>query len=164
MAANSACRRLSIRGVLHCLLGLTLLLSPTTAVSHRGHAVWTDITWAGEGFEITHRMHLADAIAVSRHLGFGGAMEGRRSMASVALYVAERFLILTADQPEVLTTLGAEIEDDFLFIYQEWSTTLPERFPAIENRILLDVEPDAQAFIKIIGPGLNEERERHRSE
>jgi hypothetical protein len=138
------------------------------ALAHRGHAVWTDIVWNGESFEITHRMHLADAIAAKRLMGGRDAIEAPGSLARVALYVEERFLILAARDdgpgapPKALTlhTLGAEIEDDFLFVYQQWQGPLPARFPPIDNSLLLDLEPDAQAFIRITGPGISEERER----
>ena len=142
-------------------MGAALLCIALTASAHRGHAVWTDITWAGEGFEIVHRMHLADAITINRYMGGREAIEELRSMGLVALYVEERFKI-AADEGGVakLQTLGAEIEDDFLFVYQEWTTEVPESFPEIDNRLLLDVEPESQALMKILGPGLDEERER----
>lgn len=134
--------------------------------------MWTDITWAGESFEIVHRMHLADAIVVNRYMGGTLPIEELRSLALVALYVDERFKLLSGlpanDQGDTagsggdieLLTIGAEIEDDFLLVYQEWVTPLPERFPVIDNFVLQDVEPESQAFIKIKGPGLDEERER----
>lgn len=142
------------------LLAVTALLASALCAAHRGHAVWTDITWAGEGFEIVHRLHLADAIAVNRHMGGLEAIEELASLARVALYVEQRFTIHHNDASEALATVGAEIEDDFMLVYQEWSTPLPERFPAIDNRVLLDIEPGAQAFIRIHGPGIDEERER----
>lgn len=149
------------------LTGLGLALCAAVALAHRGHAVWTDIVWNGEGFEITHRIHLADAIAANRLMGGGDAIEASRSLARVALYVEERFLILaargtppgSAETPK-LHTLGAEIEDDFLFVYQQWQGPLPARFPPIDNSVLLDLEPGAQAFMRITGPGINEQRER----
>lgn len=122
--------------------------------------MWTDIDWTGERFEIVHRMHLADAITVNRHVGGALPIEHPRSLALVALYVEERFVLGAAQKPLTLETIGAEIEDDFLFVYQEWRSDLPLRFPRIDNRILLDVEPQAQTFIKIRAPGLSEERER----
>ncbi|WP_439102250.1 DUF6702 family protein [Congregibacter sp.] len=146
-----------------------MLLAIAHAGAHRGHAVWTDITWSGESFEIVHRMHLADAIVVNRYMGGTQPIEELRSLALVALYVDERFKLLSGESAEdqavptdtiKLTTIGAEIEDDFLLVYQEWVTPLPERFPVIDNLVLLDVEPESQAFIKIKGPGLDEERER----
>lgn len=141
-------------------MGAALLCVVVTASAHRGHAVWTDITWAGEGFEIVHRMHLADAITINRFMGGREAIEELRSLALVALYVEERFQLVGGGDVMRLQTLGAEIEDDFLFVYQEWTTKLPEQFPEIDNRLLLDVEPGSQALMKILGPGLNEERER----
>lgn len=155
------------RGVLQQALGtalrlclsLSLFLSMQTS-AHRGHAVWTDIDWNGEGFEIVHRMHLSDAISVSRYMGGTLPIEHLRSLALVALYVEERFMLGSEERPVTLQTVGSEIEDDFLFVYQEWTSDLPAQFPHIDNRVLLDVEPDAQAFIKIRAPGLSEERER----
>lgn len=151
------------------------LLFALPGEAHRGHAVWTDITWAGDRFEIVHRMHLADAITINRYMGGAQAIEELRSLARVALYVDQRFVIqgqgtaaiadeALAEAVEntgiILETIGAEIEDDFIFVYQEWVTPLPSQFPVVDNFVLLDVEPDAQAFLKIKGPGLNEERER----
>lgn len=148
---------------LRWILSAVLLLCMMPAGAHRGHAVWTDIVWSGESFEIVHRMHLADAIVVNRYMGGTEPIEELRSLALVALYVDERFKLLSAERQGAaikLETIGAEIEDDFLLVYQEWVTALPERFPVIDNFVLLDVEPEAQAFIKIKAPGLDEERER----
>jgi hypothetical protein len=146
------------------LILVALLLGSACAVAHRGHAVWTDISWSDDHFEIVHRMHLSDAITVSRYMGASQPIDDMRSLALVALYVEERFLLLGQSGPIALETIGAEIEDDFIFVYQEWAAGLPEglpeEFPRIDNQILLDVEPGAQAFIKIKAPGLDEERER----
>lgn len=155
--------------LLRWIITVALILAAPSGFAHRGHAVWTDIVWNGESFEIVHRMHLADAIVVNRYMGGTEPIEETRSLARVALYVDERFQLLgdvmtgneeQSSAPVILQTIGAEIEDDFLLIYQEWVTPLPEQFPVIDNHILLDVEPGAQAFIKIKAPGLNEERER----
>ncbi len=150
------------------LLPLVLFLLAAPGLAHRGHAVWTDITWAGDRFEIVHRMHLADAITVNRFMGGREAIEEPRSLARVALYVEERFRLQCPVQETdgaepgegELETIGAEIEDDFMFVYQEWVTSLPRRFPALDNTVLLDVEPQSQAFMRILGPDLDEERER----
>jgi hypothetical protein len=76
------------------LLGAAaLLLLSFNSSAHRGHAVWTDITWSGSGFEIVHRMHLSDAITASRYMGGGLPIDDLRSLALVALYVEERFLL-----------------------------------------------------------------------
>jgi len=153
--------RLSAGALLLAALGL--ILSATAVLAHRGHALWTDITWADDRFEIVHRMHLADAITANRAMGGREPIELPRSLARVALYVEERFGLAqppAAEGPSPFETIGAEIEDDFLFVYQEWVTDLPERFPELLNTVLLDLEPQAQAFVHIRGPGLDEERER----
>ncbi|MDP5052591.1 MAG: hypothetical protein NWP69_02265 [Congregibacter sp.] len=157
------CLAISRRGVLTAGLALTILSVALPGAAHRGHAVWTDIGWADDRFEIVHRMHLADAIVVNRYMGGTQPIEEMRSLALVALYVEERFTLLgtTANGEAVaLQTIGAEIEDDFILVYQEWATALPTQFPVVDNAVLLDVEPGSQAFIKIKGPGLDEERER----
>ncbi|MEE4279100.1 MAG: DUF6702 family protein [Halieaceae bacterium] len=150
------------------LLAMALLLFASAVPAHRGHAVWTDISWTGDRFEIVHRMHLADAISVNRFQGSNEAIEAPRSLARVALYVEERFRIaggaVDAATAPTVETIGAEIEDDFIFVYQEWVTDLPERFPPVENTVLRDIEPEAQSFIRIIGPGISEEREQYRSQ
>lgn len=144
-----------------CLLVLALFSTVPCAHAHRGHAVWTDIVWAGEGFEITHRLHLADAVRIHRVLLEGAEpVETPRSLARLALYVEARFRVRgVAGEAQTLQTLGAEIEDDFLFVYQQWSTPLPTRFPEVDNGVLIDAEPEAQQFIRITGPGLDEERQ-----
>jgi len=142
------------------LAGALLLSLSSWAMAHRGHAVWTDVQWAGESFEIVHRLHLADAITIQRYMGVAGSIDELRGQAAVALYVEERFTLLLGNQRVTPTTIGAEIEDDFLLVYQEWVAPLPERFPPIDNFLLLDIEPDAQAFVHIDGPGISEERER----
>lgn len=148
---------LSSKVGVRALLGVALLLLSFASLAHRGHGVWTDINWSGEGFEIVHRMHLSDAITANRYMGGSRPIEDLQSLALVALYVEERFQL--KGQAATVETLGAEIEDDFIFVYQEWATALPEVFPQVDNRVLLDIEPSSQVFIKIKGPGLDEERE-----
>ena len=44
--------------------------------------------------------------------------------------------------------VGAEIEDDFLLVYQEWVTDRPDTLPVIENRALLELEPEAEHWLR----------------
>lgn len=167
MSANTALKDAVLPAA---VLLSALLLCSASPNAHRGHAVWTDITWNGSAFEIVHRMHLSDAINVSRSLGNDLPIGERRSLALLALYVEDRFRVLDASDAGtgaqhgaggntvILQTIGAEIDDDFLLVYQEWRTPLPERFPPVDNRILMDVEPGTQIFTTIKGPGIDEER------
>ena len=85
------------RAVAGATLLAALLLCALPAAAHRGHAVWTDIAWNGEYFEVTHRMHLADAISINRFAGGSEPIEDLRSLARVAVYVEERFRIGDGD-------------------------------------------------------------------
>jgi hypothetical protein len=76
------------------------------------------------------------------------------------LYVEERFELRGNNDTIIPQTIGAEIDDDFILVYQEWLTPLPDEFPIIDNFILLDIEPQSQALMKINAPGISEERER----
>ena len=128
--------------------------------AHRGHATWTDIVWAGDRFEITHRIHLADAISILRAEGASANVDAIENLARLALYTEAHFQILGDDgeTPVSLTTIGAEIENDFLFVYQEWPVAFPDSFPPIKSRILTDVEAGSETFIQIDGPGITETR------
>jgi hypothetical protein len=155
VVSRTGARVAVLRGL---LFGAGLLLAALPVSAHRGHGVWTDIVWNGSGFEITHRLHLADAVNIQRSLGGRGDIDTPRGLALLALYVEERFLLLVDSRTITPQTLGAEIDDDFLFVYQEWMTELPQHFPRVANRLLIDVEPGAQQFIRISGPGVDEER------
>ena len=68
--------------------------------------------------------------------------------------------LLPSEQSNLIT-LGAELDDDFAFIYQEWHPeALPETFPAINNGLLIDLIPEAQQFTRIETPKGIEERRR----
>jgi hypothetical protein len=136
------------------------------------------VSWNGTAFEITHRLHVADALTVHRYLRLPNALDAPESLAALALYAERRFkpaLNRGAGQgagdgashgashvashvDSAMNTLGAEIEDDFLLIYQEWPIPLSGAFPHMNNTILTDVEHDVQHFMRITGPGIDEER------
>lgn len=140
-----------------------MLCWPTASVSaHRGSAAWTDIVWREDHFQITHRLHAADALRINRHMGGSGELERLEDLAMLALYVDARFLLLNLPSEQSnLITLGAELDDDFAFIYQEWHPeALPETFPAINNGLLIDLIPEAQQFTRIETPKGIEERRR----
>lgn len=150
---------INVQGLAWSLLLLALLSTPSVW-AHRGHGVWTDIVWANDRFEITHRLHAADALTITRSTGSSATIDAPEELARLALYVEERFSIEPhGGPPSSMITIGAETEDDFVFVYQEWLVdVVPEAFPVIRNEILVDVEPGAQRFIRIVTPGGVEER------
>ena len=133
-------------------LFLVMLLACFTgvdALAHRGHGCWTEMTWSEDRFEIIHRLHLSDAIAVLSALEPGTAIDSLRGRARLALYLESKFSITpTETSTASVTTIGAEIEDDFLLVYQEWVTDRPATLPVIENRALLELEPEAEHWLR----------------
>lgn len=98
--------------------------------------------------EIIHRLHSHDA-----ELGIITAVGDRTltldklvGRAQLALYVEERFVVarLTSEgvgAPLDLELIGAEVDGEFVLVYQEFRGDFPERF-AIRNDILRDVFPE----------------------
>jgi len=134
-----------------CFLGLLIAGS---AGAHRGHGVWIELVWASDRFEITHHLHLQDAQSVLERVDPGSDLGSPRSLAQLALYVEQHFAVHTDGGVILLETLGAEIEGDFLYVYQEWQTTEPV-LPEFRSQLLTDVLPDAVTWVQIQAPGIN---------
>lgn len=128
--------------------------------AHRGSAVWTDIVWQDDHFQITHRLHAADALLANRAMGGNGELDTLEQLARLALYVEAHFsLSSTAGNQSSVVTLGAELEDDFAFVYQEWfPVKQPNPFPEITNNLLTDLVSNPQRFVRIETPKGIEER------
>jgi len=105
--------------------------------------------------EVIHRLHNHDAeqgvIAVhgDRSLTLD-KLEGR---ARLALYVEERFIVagVTDDgigAPLALELVGAELDGDYILVYQEYNGELPTRI-AVQNGILRDVFPEQVNHVNI---------------
>ncbi len=106
-----------------------LALSPASA--HRKPVVMTTIEKIeGDKLGITHRFHAHDAVSILAldPQNTQPELDSLRSRAKVALYVSEHFLMATRQAegplaPVELKLIGAELEGEFLFVYQE--TELP---------------------------------------
>jgi hypothetical protein len=109
--------------------------------------------------EIIHRLHNHDA-----ELGII-AVHGDRSLtldtlmgrAQLALYVEEHFRLATMGDdgipaPLELDLVGAEVDGEFVLVYQEFSGTLPVRF-AVRDDILRDVFPEQVNHVNIAVTG-----------
>ncbi len=62
--------------------------------------------------------------------------------AELLLYVEQRFKLRINDQLVTLTPVGAEIDGDYLYVYQELVMRNPPMTLAVENRLLHDFFPD----------------------
>ncbi len=148
--------RPTIRRLIYCAVSLVFLCVTSLVAAHRGHGSWTEMTWVDDRFEITHQIHLADAIHVLEAMEAEAPIDSMEALALLSLYVEARFAMHQDGAPVALQTLGAEIDDDFVYVFQEWLTPLPETMPVMTSDVLRDVEPSAQTFIRIEAPDINE--------
>ncbi len=142
-------------------LGAVLLLVLAVAApswGHRDHGVWTEVIWAEDRFEITHHLHRQDAQAVLSSQAPSVLLDSPEGLARVALYVEQRFTVVQQDEPVVLEMIGAEVEDDFLYVYQEWRVEEPTAPKAFRSQLLTDVLSDARTWVRFEAPGVNETR------
>lgn len=144
-----------LRGIAS-VVACCLLLTSGVVGAHRGHGSWTDVVWVDDRFEITHRIHLADAIELLDRIKEQTSIESMEGLALMAIYVENNFSIANTSKGGALETLGAEIDDDFLYVYQEWLTPLPSGLPQFKSTLLLDLTPDAQAYVHVEAPGINQ--------
>ena len=134
-----------IRGV--WALAAAIALS-AAANAHRGHGVWTDVSWHEDRFEIIHQIHLADALRLLENIDREAPIESPEGLAKLSLYVDDHFNIISRGEVVTLDTLGAEIADDFVYVYQEWLTMKPEAMPSFKSRLLLIIEPSAKTYVR----------------
>ena len=146
----------SAHGLIYGALISALLCISSAVSAHRGHGSWTEMNWVDDRFEITHQIHLADAIRLLQTREVEAPIDSMEALALLALYVEARFAMHRDGTPIPLETLGAEIDDDFVYIFQEWLTPLPETMPTFTSDVLRDIEPTAQAFLHIETPDISE--------
>lgn len=126
------------------LIGGGLLAAPLPAYAHRAKAALTVVRWnaSGKELEVEHKLHAHDAeVALSQQAGIATPDLSRlEDQAKLALYVEARFsLTPPGGQPLPLKLLGAELQGDHIFIYQELVLQAPPKGLVVENRILRDV-------------------------
>jgi hypothetical protein len=105
--------------------------------------------------EVIHRLHNHDAelgiISISGERGI--SLEQLEGRARLALYVERQFIIAAATEsgigaPVPLELIGAEIDGEYVLVYQEYSGDLPAEL-AVRNDILRDVFPSQVNHVNI---------------
>lgn len=135
---------------------LMLTLIAASAFAHRGHETWTDVVWADGYFEITHQIHIADALNLLESMDADADIESMEGLTLLALHVEANFRISDASEAVALDTIGAEIDDDFLYVFQEWVTPLPKQIPVFQSEILREVESNIISMVHYQAPGVSE--------
>lgn len=113
-----------MRRALFALVFIVIAAAPVAGAAHRLHAALTTVEWreSAGSLEVTHRMFAHD---VEQWLARAAPDESRdiaslEARARAALYAERHFVLKTEEgKPIPLTTLGAEMEGEYLYIYQE---------------------------------------------
>lgn len=131
------------------------------ADAHRMPGSISTVKWntAGDSIEIIHRLHAHDAeLGLATVLGESRfSLETLIGRAQLALYVEERFSLAAqaGGQPGgrlPLELLGAELDGEFVLVYQEFAGELPKSL-AIRNDILRDVFPGQVNHVNVATDG-----------
>lgn len=142
-----------------CLLGTAMLC--IAALSHAdrqpGSLSTIKTNPVSGNIEIIHRLHNHDAelgvMAIYRDRGL--TLDSLVGRAKLALYVEERFIVaeLSGDgvgAPLNLELIGAELDGQFILVYQEFRGELPAKI-AVRDDILRDIFPEQVNHVNIAG-------------
>ena len=128
-------------GAVCAVLAVSLLSLPVAG--HRLNHSLTEVVWhaPSRALEITHRIHLDDGVLLLARLGSLDAVLDARTMARLLAYVGDRFSLVSEVGDLRLDPVGAEIDGDVLFVYQECAETKPPLALKAANRLLQDYVP-----------------------
>ena len=142
------------------LLSILLCATALVAHAHRQHHVWTEVERnPNTGLvEISHRMHMQDALSVLQLAGEDKAslpVEAVEALAEIALYVDRRFAVWPRCQNtkvQSVELVGAGIDDDFIYVFQEMQLTGQLHELVFTSTLLQDIEPYAASFVNLLTP------------
>jgi hypothetical protein len=142
------------------LISFLLCAAALAAQAHRQHHVWTEIERNPNSglVEISHRLHMQDAISVLQLAGKDKAtlpIESVEALAEIALYVDRRFAVSPRCQNTKIQSLelvGAGIDDDFIYVFQEMQLSGQLHELVFTSSLLQDIEPYAASFVNLLTP------------
>lgn len=143
------------------IIVIAALLFAALADAHRmpGSISTVKRSASGETIEIIHRLHTHDAeLGIAATLGKRNiSLDTLVDRAQLALYVEERFAIANLAGQKIggklaLELIGAEMDGEFVLVYQEFAGELPARL-AIRDDILRDVLPGQINHVNIATGG-----------
>lgn len=146
-------RSLLVRSLI-AVMASFLLIASQPSEAHQQKAAITRVlfnTHSGN-LEVMHRFYLHDAEhAVKQLLDLNADILGsEQTREQVAQYVIERFALLGNEGNTLqLTYVGQELDDNFMWVYQEIS--LPENLIGlgVVNNILRDIWPEQSNLVNI---------------
>lgn len=152
---------LAIKRKLMINIAMLCIALPSIADRQPGSLSTVKTNAATGNVEIIHRLHNHDA-----ELGIMAVLKDRSltmdqlvGRAQLALYVEDRFTLAASDGDEIgapldLELLGAELDGEYVLVYQEFTGTFPATV-AVRNDILRDVFPEQVNHVNIaLGKGV----------
>ena len=96
------------------------LLAGLAASAHKLNYTATEIVWQPDErrLEVTHSVHLDDALRLLARLGAPDGELDLTSSARLMLYMDEHFALATGEDRLELEPMGAHIDGDVLFVYR----------------------------------------------
>ena len=148
---------------LRLALFLLAALLSGAADAHRLKNAFTTVLFNDRSgrLEVMHQFYLHDAEQVATEIvsphtgGTADLFENAEDRQRFAIYVHERFSLYdAAGDPLPLTLRGAEIDGDFLWVYQAMQLPEPPLTAfAVEHRALRDLWPDQVNTVNVEGRG-----------
>lgn len=141
------------RKIISAMFLFSLLVLGSQAQAHRLKTVLTTIELnANTGMlEVVHRSYAHDVEhTLGGSLRNSGGLESIEGQARVAVELSESFTLWGEGGATInLVLVGAELENEFFYIYQEVPMTeMPGSFQ-IRNELLLDYWPDMTNYVNV---------------
>ena len=125
---------------------LALLLLSANVFAHRAKTILTEVTYneTSRRLEVVHRTHFHDASTVLAALlddpsASPFEIEGH---AALLLYSEEHFQLATKGEPVLLTSIGAEVDGDHIYLYLESDPMDAPKELLVYNSLFHDFYPD----------------------
>ncbi len=124
-----------------------LLAAAPQALAHRAKAALATVAWneRTSSLEVTHRLHAHDAReALARVTDLPRPdLDTVEARARLGLYVEERFTLAhPGGEALPLELVGAALEGDYVFVFQEAALESPPDALEVRCEVLQDVFPD----------------------
>ncbi|MEM8986442.1 MAG: DUF6702 family protein [Pseudomonadota bacterium] len=133
------------RAALAAVAGAFVIAGGLTPVSaHRQRIALTTVRWdaTAQALQVIHRLHAHDA-GHFLETDPDAAVTDIKGRARLALHVEEQFrLFSTEGVPLPLKMVGAELDRNYVFVYQEMPLSQPPAALAIENGVFQDLFSD----------------------
>ncbi len=132
---------------------LLLLIDLSSALAHRQKTIFTTISYnpRTQALEIIHQAYAHDVEhAFGNRIQLESGLDNIRAQALVSLELSKSFKLWNEQGDEIpLSLVGAELEADLFYIYQEADLPAIPKSMQIEHGILRNYWPDMQNYINV---------------